>query len=186
MSDTFDPHTDKNVHKTGLFFCHPCNSIDEIPDYDPDNAHNDPRIDHIYSAHIRRHPSFEDRFILEWANLAFAPTRHWKDPEYKKQIKAKLLEGMGKTGFDQSFYDTQNTFKEDALACWQRHNQPAFKSNTQPKCNDYLDDHMEIKPNTNTERKKAGLGTYDETKVRKSFVCEYCPYHMSVVSELRK
>lgn len=185
MSDSFDPHKDKNVHKTGLLFCHPCHSIDEIPDYDPDNADNDPRIGHILESHLRRHPSFENRHVLDWAALAFAPTRHWKDPEYKKQITTKLLEGMGKTGFDQEFYDTQNTFKADAMECWKRHGQPAFKSNTQPKCTDYLDAHMEIKPNTNQERKKAGLPTYDDTKVRKSYVCEYCPYHGSVRAELQ-
>lgn len=186
MTDTFDPYTDTNVHKTGLFFCHQCHSIDEIPDYDPENANNDPRIDRIVESHYRRHPSTEDRFILEWAALAFAPTRHWKDPEYKKIIQQKLLEGMGQGGFDQDFYDTQNTFKADALECWKRHNQPAYKSNTQPKCTDYLSVQMEIKPNTNRERTKAGLPTYDETKAKRVFICEYCPYHQSVVLEERK
>jgi hypothetical protein len=78
----------------------------------------------------------------------------------------------------------QNTFKADALECWQRHNQPAYKSNTQPKCNDYLNHDKEIKPNTSRERSKAGLPTYDETKVKRSFICEYCPYHGSVKSAL--
>jgi hypothetical protein len=186
MTDSFDPYKDKTVHKTGLIFCHPCNVIEEIPDYDPDNADNDPRIDHIIATHLRRHPSFEDRFILEWAALAFVPTRHWKDPEYQKQIKHKLLEGMGKSGFDDEFYATQNTFKSDAMECYKRHGNPAFKSNTQSKCTDYLDHKMEIKPNTNQERRKAGLPTYDETKIRKSFICEYCPYHQSVRTELGK
>jgi NADH:ubiquinone oxidoreductase subunit len=186
MTDTFDPTKDKDVHLTGLFFCHPCHTIDEIPGYEPDKADYDARIDHIYLSHIRRHPSTEDRFILEWAALAFVPTRHWKDPEYNKQIKTKLLEGMGKGGFDQNFYDTQNTFKADAMECYKRHGNPAYKSNTQPKCTDYLDHKMEIKPNTNAERKKAGLPTYDETKAKRSFICEYCPYHQSVITETRK
>lgn len=169
---------------TGLLVCHPCKSIDEIPNYDPAEADNDPRIGHILETHLRRHPSFENRMITDWAVLGSVPTRPWKDPAYRKDITAKILEGTGQTGFDSEFYDVQNTFKEEAGQCWQRHNQPAYKSNTQPKCPDYLDIKMEIKPNTSVDRKKAGLPTYDETKVKRSFICEYCPYHQSVKSEL--
>jgi hypothetical protein len=186
MTDTFDPHKDKNVHLTGLLVCHPCQVIEELTDYKPDEADNDPRIGHIIETHLRRHPSFEDRHVLEWCMLGFVPTRHWKDPEYRKDITKKILESGGRTGFDQDFYDVQNTFKSDALECFQRHNRPAFKSNTAPKCADYLSPHMEIKPNTSRERKIAGLPTYDETKIKRSFICEYCPYHQSVKSELRK
>lgn len=186
MADTFDPNKDKNIHKTGLLVCFPCKTIDEIPDYDPDNADNDPRIGYILETHLRRHPSFENRLSTEWAALGFVPTRHWKDPEYRKGIKEKILAGNGQTGFDAEFYDVQNTFKSDALECYNRHNRPAFHSNTQGKCIDYLSHDKEIKPSTNNERKKAGLPTYDETKIRKSFICEYCPYHQSVKSALGK
>lgn len=186
MTDTFDPYKDKNVHKTGLLICFPCHSIDEIPDYDPDMADFDPRIGYILEAHLRRHPSFEDRRSTEWAALGFVPTRHWKDPEYKKQIMEQVLKGNGQTGFEKDFYDVQNTFKSDALECYKRHNQPAYDSTTKTKCNDYLGHNMEIKPNTNMDRKKAGLPTYDETKVRRSFICEYCPYHQSVKVALGK
>jgi hypothetical protein len=188
MADTtvFDPHNRGSEHLTGLLICWPCKVIEEIKDYDPDNADNDPRIGHIVEAHLRKHPSFEDRHILEWMALGFVPTRPWKDPEYRKQMTEQILKGNGKTGFDQEFYDIRDTFKEDALACYQRHNRPAFKSNTQPKCADYLSHNMEIKPNTARERKVAGLPTYDETKTKRSFICEHCPYHQSVKNELRK
>lgn len=186
MTDTFDPYKDKSVHLTGLLVCWPCKVIEEIPDYDPDNADNDPRIGHIVERHLRRHPSFEDRNVLEWLSLGFVPTRHFKDPVYKKQIIDQILEGNGKTGFDDEFYDTTNTFKESAMECYNQHGRPAFKSNTQPKCSDYLDSTKEIKPNTRNERKIAGLPSYDDTKIRRMYQCEYCPYHQSVRSELRK
>jgi hypothetical protein len=114
------------------------------------------------------------------------PTRHFKDPQYKKQIIDQILKGNGKTGFDDEFYDTVNTFKESAMECWQRHNRPAFKSNTSPKCADYLDASKEIKPDTNRDRKIAGLPSYDEGKIKKVYQCSYCPYHQSVKLELRK
>lgn len=186
MTDTFDPHKDKNVHKTGLLICFPCKTIDEIPDYTPEEADNDPRIGHIVESHLRRHPSFEDRNILEWMSLGFVPTRHWKDPQYRKQITEQILKGNGQTGFDQEYYDIRNTFKEDALACYQRHNRPAFNDTKSGKCIDYLSHNMEIKPNTSRERKIAGLPTYDETKIKRSFICEHCPYHQSVKVAIRK
>lgn len=186
MTDTFDPYKDKTVNKTGLLICFACHSIDEIPNYDPEEADNDPRIGYILETHLRRHPSLEDRLSTEWASLGFVPTRHWKDPEYRKDITKKILEGNGQTGFDSEFYAVQNTFKEDAMDCYNRHSRPAYNSTTQGKCTDYLSHNKEIKPNTSRERKKAGLPTYDETKVKKSFICEYCPYHQSVKSALRK
>lgn len=186
MTDTFDPYKDKSVHLTGLLICFPCKSVDEIPGYEPDNADNDPRIGYILETHLRRHPSFEDRTVTDWAALGFVPTRHWKDPEYRKDIQRKILEGNGQTGFEGDFYDVQNTFKEDALRCYSAHNRPAYHSNTQSKCNDYLDFSKEIKPNTSRERKVAGLPTYDETKIKKSYICEYCPYHQSVKTALGK
>lgn len=186
MTDTFDPYADKNVDKTGLLICFPCRSIDEIPHYDPDNADNDPRIGYILEAHLRRHPSFETRMSTEWASLGFVPTRHWKDPQYRKDITKQILEGNGQTGLEADFYDVQNQMKEDAAKCFQSHGRPAFHSNTQPKCNDYLSFDKEIKPNTSRERKSAGLPTYDETKIKKSYICEYCPYHQTVKSALGK
>lgn len=186
MTDTFDPHKDKHVRKTGILICYPCHTIEEIPDYNPDEADNDPRIGYILETHLRRHPSFEDRHVLEWAALGFVPTKHWKDPEYRKDITKKILEGNGKTGFDADFYDVQNTFKADALECYQRHNRPAYKANTKSKCSDYLSRSKEIKPNTNRERKSAGLPSYDDTKVKRVFLCEYCPYHNDVRSALQK
>lgn len=186
MADTFDPYTDKDVHKTGLLICFVCKSVDEIPNYTPEDADNDPRIGYIMTSHIRKHPSTENRLSTEWASLGFVPTRHFKDPQYRKQILKQILDGNGQTGFDQSFYDVQNTMKEDAGKCYQAHNRPAYYSNTQPKCNDYMTPGKEIKPDTNRERKAAGLPSYDETKIKREYVCSYCPYHQSVRSALGK
>jgi hypothetical protein len=118
--------------------------------------------------------------------MGYVPTRNWKDPEYRKGITKKILESDGRTGFDESFYDIQNTMKDDAAKCYQSHGRPAYKSNTQPKCGDYLSHNKEIKPDTSKERKSAGIGSYDDSKVRKSYICEFCPYHQSVRSELQK
>lgn len=167
---------------TGLYICHPCKSVDEIPDYNPANADNDPRIGFLVEKHLGRHRSFEDRLITEWCALASVETKHWDNPKTQEDIKKQMLDQFGLTGLDSEFYDTQNTFKQDALTCYQAHRRPDY---TAVGCQDYLSGSKEIKPNTSVERKAAGIPSYDQTKVRKSYLCEFCPYHAQVVSHER-
>ena len=171
---------------TGLFICFFCKEVNEIPDYVPAEADKDTRIGYLAANHLRRHPSLEDRVITDWASLGSVPTKEWENNEYRKQIMSKILDQHGHTGFEQDFYDTVDTFRGDALACWKRHNRPAFKDNTSPKCADYLDKSKELKPNTAVERKAAGLPSYDDVKIRPAYLCSYCPYHVSVTAELNR
>jgi hypothetical protein len=171
---------------TGLFICFQCKEINEIPDYIPADADKDTRIGYLAETHIRRHPSVEDRIITDWASLGSVPTKNWEQADYRKQIVEKIMESHGRTGFEKSFYDTVDTFRGDALACWKRHNRPAYKDNTSPKCADYLDKSKELKPDTAVERKAAGLPKYDDVKIRPAYLCQYCPYHQTVVQEVRQ
>lgn len=182
MADTvYDPH-DASLKKTGLYVCFMCKTIEDIPDYDPDNADNDPRIGFLVGVHLRRHPSAEDREITDWCSLGVVASKPWSEEANREDIKRKILEGNGLTGFDAEFYATKDTFKADAFSCWKKHNRPSY---TGVRCQDYRSDSKELKPDTAIARRVAGLPTYDEVKVRKSFLCEYCPYHSTVVSALR-
>lgn len=169
---------------TGLFICKVCKEFNEIPDYVPEDADKDPRIGHLALNHVRRHPSVEDRNIVEWAQLGSVPSKHWDDNATRKQIMKSILDNTGQTGFQEDFYSTVDTFRGDAMACWKRHGRPAYKSNTQPKCQDFLSASKEIKPDTGAERKVAGLPSYDQTKVKRVFLCSYCPYAQTVKDEL--
>jgi hypothetical protein len=167
---------------TGIIICFVCKEIDDIPNYTPAEADRDPRIGMLLEVHTRRHPSVENRVVTEWASLGSVPTEHWNNSETKKEIKKKILEGNGLTGFDAEFYATKETFKEDALKCFTAHGRPSYKN---PGCQDYLSNAKELKPNTAIERKAAGLPTYDETKIKRSFLCEHCPYHSDAISKIR-
>lgn len=171
-----------NKNLTGIFICFVCKELDEITNYDPAEADRDTRIGYLAEKHLRRHPSVEDRVITEWASLGSVPAEHWNNTETRKEITKKILEGNGLTGFDAEFYATQETFKTDALECFKRHGRPSYKA---PGCQDYLSSSKELKPNTSIERKAAGLPSYDETKVKKSFLCEHCPYHSDAISKIR-
>lgn len=177
----FDPN-DKMVKKTGLYICFLCKEINEIPDYEPKEADRDTRIGYLVENHVRRHPSVEDKEVTMWSQLGFVPTDMWQNAEYKKEITKKILEGNGLTGFDAEFYATMDTFKEDAMKCFNAHGRPSYK---QPGCQDYLSASKELKPNTAIERKAAGLPRYDDVKVQRSFLCEHCPYHSDAISKIR-
>jgi len=164
---------------TGIFICFTCKELNEIPSYVPADADRDPRIGYLAEMHLRRHPSVEDREITEWASLGSVPTQHWQNAEYKKEITKKILEGNGLTGFDAEFYATMDTFKADAGKCYKAHGRPDY---TAIGCQDYLSASKELKPNTAVERKAAGLPKYDDVKIKRSFLCEHCPYHSQVVS----
>lgn len=171
--------------RVGLFLCMRCHTMEEIDNYIPSQADLDPRIDALTQVHVRRHPSVEGRLITEWAALGSVPAKAWQDKEYKQQIKSKILEGTGQTGLDPEAYAVKDTFREDAGHCYNRHNRPTF---TGVKCLDYMDHSKEIKPDTRAERKAEGMASYDDARkrsgLRKMYLCSYCPYHMSVSTEL--
>jgi hypothetical protein len=167
---------------TGVLICFVCKEIDEIPNYDPAQADRDPRIGYLLEMHLGRHPSSAERDPVEWASLGSVDSTYWNNKEYKQEITKKILEGNGLTGFDAEFYATMDTFKADAMKCFNSHGRPAYKA---PGCQDYLSNSKELKPNTAIERKAAGLPSYDDVKVKRSFLCQHCPYHQDAISKIR-
>lgn len=177
----FDPAANVGMSERiiGLYVCFQCKEIDEIPNYNPKEADKDTRIGYLVELHLRRHPSLAERMVTDWSRLGFVPESMWNNTEYRKKITKEILEGNDQKGFDAEFYATMDTFKEDAGKCYQSHGRPDY---TAVGCQDYLSANKELKPNTSIERKAAGLPSYDETKIRRSFLCEHCPYHSQVIS----
>lgn len=169
--------------RVGLFLCKHCRTIEEIPDYTPDEADHDPRLHHLIATHLRRHPSLEwrregDPLLTDWCSLGSVPQSAWSDTHLRTQIKAKIMEGEN-TGLGEDAYAVRDTFREDAGNCYNQHKRPTFKG---VKCLDYRDSTKEIKPDTRALRKEAGIPSYDETKMRRVFLCDYCPYHQDVMT----
>jgi hypothetical protein len=180
----FDP--EKNIGMTerivGIYVCFQCKEINEIYDYNPKDADNDTRIGYLVEMHLQRHPSLAERVVTEWSRLGFIPEKMWKSAEYRKQITDEILKGNNQKGFDSETYSIMDTLKEDAMKCFQAHGRPVYKA---PGCQDFLSASKEIKPKTGVERKAAGLPSYDETKVKRRFLCEHCPYFSDAQSKIR-
>jgi hypothetical protein len=177
----FNPD-DKTVKKTGLYVCFQCKTIDELSDYEPKEADQDVRIGYLMEEHLRRHPSLADRVATDWSSLGFVPTSMWSNKEYRKKITDEILKGNNQKGFDSETYSIMDTLKEDAFKCFEKHGRPVYKA---PGCQDFLSASKEIKPGTGVERKAAGLPTYDETKVKRRYLCEHCVYFSDAQSKIR-
>jgi hypothetical protein len=155
--------------KIRLLLCGTCGSMEELPDYEGP-VEGDYYLEALVSRH--RYPDGNEhrgglliRDIYE---------KHWKDPQIRaqiiKEINARTAEGLGT-----QFYDSRNTFVEDAVMCWKKHNRTH-------NCGDYKSDRMRLLPDTRAERKEAGLDVKNRPNI---WLCQFCPYHQIVAQRIR-
>lgn len=155
-----------------LLQCNTCKSLEMLPDYE-----GDPRGDVLLETLVSRHV-FPDG-SRHFGNLHRLEKRHWDTESTRKEITAKIREESGHTGFDLSFYEAKATFQDDAFVCWAQHNR-------NPYCNDYKSDSKELKPDTSTDRKAAGIEKYHASGGARRYLCEFCPVDSLVKQAARK
>ncbi|WP_188187565.1 hypothetical protein [Nonomuraea sp. SYSU D8015] len=144
--------------------------MEELPDYEGP-VEGDHLLDVLVSRH--RFPSGAEH----GGGLLIRDIKeeHWADPQIRQQIiqqiDARTAEGLGN-----HFYDSKNTFQEDAGKCWKEHNRTK-------NCGDYMSDRKRLLPDTRAERKEAGL---DYKNRPNTFLCNFCPYHQIVEQRRNK
>lgn len=147
--------------------CDNCRTLEELPDYE-----GDPQNDQVLEALIlRRHT--EPSGTTHVGQLMRVEKKHWDSPTTRKEILREL--GKQTTGLDPEAYAAADAFKEDAMACWKRHNR-------NPECPDYKSPEKRLLPNTAEERKEAGLPKYETAPKNYVYLCDWCPAK-SVVQE---
>lgn len=101
----------------------------------------------------------------------------WNNPKFQKLVAENFSKatrpGQG-TGLGAQYYDARDTFREDAMTCWQKHHR-------NPDCNDYMDESKRLVPDTKVERKELGLGRPRSNRS----LCEFCPVHSLVIQKRR-
>ena len=154
-TDTTNPY--ENVPHMRLLRCLTCNSFDELPDYQ-----GPPEYDTTLSYVVDKHgPNHQGQ-------LYRLPIGFWVQEEYRRRIIEQIRGGSsGLAEFDSSYYDVQNTFRDDAMACYKKHLRP------KEGCPDWRHSSKELNPDTKAERKEAGLSlTPTGPKV---YICDFCP-----------
>lgn len=147
-----------------LLVCKDCKTIEPLPDYSGDPAH-DVLLDYLVQPH-------RTNGVEHIGMLARVETSDWNDPRIQREISGRLVtEFGGETGLGSDFYNTRDTFREDAMSCWRQHQR-------NPDCSDYKSDAKRLTPDTAAARKEAGMPAYHTKDDR--YLCEFCPVHSLV------
>lgn len=146
--------------KIRLLRCDVCHSLEEIPDFD-----GPPDYDVILQVTLSRHrtPSGDPHI----GRLIDVPERAWKIPVLRDALIRQISEGSrGLKEFDTTYYDVQDTFREDALICYSQHLRP------KEGCPDFNSESKRLMPDTKGDRKELGLDTRGMPVIH---LCSFCP-----------
>lgn len=156
-----------------LLYCNVCDSFEELPAF-----FGKPENDHLLQISIEKHkfPSGEEHV----GRLYIFPQAHWD--RFKKDIIEQIRGrsgGKGLASADPEYYNTQNTFKEDAMKCFNQHFRPT------EGCSDYESPSKRLLPQTRVDRKALGLPSPMNAPGPKVFLCHFCPVHSKVTERKR-
>lgn len=157
---------DDSGPKMRLLVCKDCRSIEELPDY----AGN-PRDDVLLEDTVSRH-MYEG--ITHEVALIKVPVKWWNDKNIQSKLIKQISQG-GSKGLEEieggeDYYGTRDTYREDALKCFQRHGRP------KEGCIDYQNHDKRI-GNPTSEGWKTGPRVY---------ACNFCPVQTWVDKKKRE
>lgn len=153
-----------------LLICHLCGSVDEIPWCGEELGCQHPDcvapLEYRVANHLfpsgRPHPM----------DLGDVPKKKWDQKTNRYDILQEIGKHSGPPGTGAGMgvqnYSVQQTFEEDAFACWKRHNRTT-------DCGEFQSDRMRLIPDTKAERKDLGLETRAKYIPTQVFLCNYCP-----------
>jgi hypothetical protein len=175
------PNVDEGGPEVRLLVCSTCKTIEVLDDYTgpPEQAE---RFDVVLNLATERHKDGVER-IPHVGQLFRVKEGAWNSPEAQAQIREQVvarLDPNAETGLGAEAYAIRDNYKEDAMACWAQHNRV-------PACPDYKSDAKLLTPNTQAERKEAGLDKFDaHNPALQRWLCEYCPVHSLIMQIQRK
>jgi hypothetical protein len=150
-----------------LLVCRDCKTIEPLADYT-----GDPEHDHLLNYLVAPHRTEGAEHI---GTLALVKISDWNDPRIQREISKELVKSFGgETGLGSDFYNTRDTFREDAMSCWGQHLRT-------PDCSDYKSDAKRLTPGTAQARKEAGMSSYRSEHDR--YLCEFCAVHSLVMTK---
>lgn len=142
-----------------ILVCKDCKTIEPLPDYEGDPEH-DLLLYYLVKPHCTNG-------LEHIGMLARVERKDWDDPRIQREIATRLVAKFGgETGLGSDFYNTRDTFRDDAMSCFKQHHR-------NPDCNDYHSDAKRLTPGTAAARKEAGLGPYRTSHDR--YLCDFCP-----------
>lgn len=122
-----------------------------------------PEHDTVLEYAVSQHPDHV-------GNLYRVPIGYWLTDAIRSKVIDQIKGGSkGLRELDPTFYEVRNTFKEDAGKCYQQHNRPTGA------CAEFRSDKKALRPDTNAERKDAGLPLLTRNSPGpKTYLCDFC------------
>lgn len=147
-----------------VLYCMVCDTLEEL---EPFNGR--PENDTLLEVLVSRHefPSGE-RHV---GRLLQFPAVYWENQNIRKEIirQIKGASAQGIDDFQPGFYDSRDTFREDAMKCFQAHLRP------EGACPDYNSEKKMLVPDTKAERRDVGLPDPRKAPGPKRYLCSFCP-----------
>ena len=163
--------------RVNLLVCKTCKTIEEVPYAKNGKYLGEGKYDQsenpFLQAAVAPHERGGHMGMLTDVNFVY-----WMTPKVKASIIAQVKEQFtgksspltaGLDAFGTNFYETKDTFSQDAMKCWQLHNRTT-------DCSDYKNDRKLLDAGTGKERKAEGLGK----STIKVYLCDFCPVKMEV------
>ena len=159
------PPKEDSGPKIRILYCHDEGTMDIVPMYDGPPEHDV----HLQIIIDRRHTTPSG--TPHKGQLFVVPEAAWADRKIRKQIVDQFNRGgsKGLAEADAEFYNSRDTFSEDALSCYSKHLRPT------EGCPDYGSDSKMLLPNTKAERKDAGLAAPAKAPGVRTYLCRFCP-----------
>ena len=156
-----------------ILVCRECESTELLPLYDgPSELEaQDPILDNLVRRHVQKHGALNP----EGAALLVASEEICKCRDCKgrngtiwQAHGTAIMKGLGErwTGFHPEHYATIDTYREDALRCYNIHRRPKGTD-----CIDWEADHRRVTP--------------DDWKGREVYLCAFCPVNSAVETAKR-
>ena len=171
-----------------LLVCRECKTIEQLPLYDgpPQLEAQDPILDRVVRQHVQKHGDINpevaallvasedpcncgEKQMVGVNGASLGRSRIFGRHTFWEGHRDEILKGLGErwTGLHPEFYATKDTYKEDAMRCYNIHRRPQGTD-----CIDWHDDGRRVTPST--------------WKGREVYLCDFCPVASSVTTAQRK
>lgn len=159
--------------KIRLLVCRDCHTSEVLPDYEG-NPDNDDAL--IYATSKHAYPNGEKHFGRLYRDIDEAK---WGNTEVRSELLKSIWKEEGYTGFEPWVYDTMETLKADAMACWRSRQRPET-------CADFRSEKKRLVPPTAEARKSEGMGRYKASPKHQQYLCSYCPIQAVAEQKVRE
>lgn len=168
-----------------LLACGQCKTIEVLDDYQgPQELAAE--YDVVLNIATEAHKDGVERREHAPAALMRIAKSDWDNPEVREQVKKQIIASFdpdAETGLGSHAYAIRDNFRADAMNCFREHRR-------NPECPDYRSSPKRLVPDTDSERKEAGMSRaseYDRNNpALTKYLCDYCPVHSMVMQKKRK